>query len=123
MEMVKHVHRIRAILIYRGDEGGGEICCNILDVNAFSSDPFPKAIQGVCSFAVTDIENTATLQVNHDCLVHMSFPDRKFIYANAVHSFKGGRRVMVFKMTRMDILDGIPGYAQEIGCVFQGHAP
>ena len=40
-----------------------------------------------------------------------------------VYSFKGGRRVMVFKMTRMDILDGIPGYAQEIGRVFQGHAP
>ena len=30
---------------------------------------------------------------------------------------------MVFKMTGMDLIDGIPGYTQEIGRVFQGHAP
>ena len=30
---------------------------------------------------------------------------------------------MVFKMTGMDFLDGIPGYAQEISRVFQGHDP
>ena len=123
MEMVKHVHRIRAILIYRGDKGGREVCCNIFDVNTLSSDPFPKAVQGICSLAVTDIKNTTALQVNHDCLVHMPSPDCEFIYADAVHSLKGRRRVMVFKMTGMDFLDGIPGYAQEISRVFQGHAP
>ena len=90
MEMVKHVHRIWAILIYRGDKGGREVCCNIFDVNTLSSDPFPKAVQGICSLAVTDMKNTAALQVNHDCLVHMPSPDCEFIYADAVHSSREG---------------------------------
>ena len=115
------MHRIRAVLMYRRDESGREISGDILDVNLFPSDSFPKSGQSIGCLALTHLENSTALEVNHDGFVHMSFSDGKLVYAYAIDSLKGGRSIMIFKMMSVNRLDCVPRHTQEMGCVFECH--
>ena len=120
MKMVEDMHGVRAVFKYGGDESGREIGGDILDVEFLSSDPFPKSGQSIGRLALTHMENPTALEVNDNGLVHMPFSDGKLVYADAVHSLKRGRSIVILKMMRVNLFDRVPRHAQKMGCVFEG---
>ena len=67
------------------------------------------------------MENPPALEVNDNGLVHMPFSNGKLVYADAVHSIKRGRSIVILKMMSVNLLDRLPRHAQKMGCVFEGH--
>ena len=109
------------MLIYGRDKGRREICSNIFDIKAFPLYTLPETIQGIRTLSFSDMEYAAASQVHDDCLVNMPFPDGKLINANAIDIIQRRWCIMTLQISRMDILDCIPGHAQQIGGILQGN--
>ena len=115
------MYSIGTMLIYGRDKGCREICSNIFDINTFPLYTLSETIQGIRTLSFSDIEYAAASQVHDDCLVNMPFPDGKLINANAIDIIQRRWCIMTLQIPRMDILDCIPGDAQQIGGILQGH--
>lgn len=84
--MIRNMNRIVTMFIYRRDKWRGKVCGNILDVNAFTLYPFPKAFQGIGTLAFANMQDTPASQVNNYCLVYVSFPYGELVYADTVNT-------------------------------------
>ena len=119
MEVVEDMHRIRGILPYRGDEGCRKVRGNVPDGDADLAYLLPEFRQGVCTLALTHIDDTARVQVHHDCPVHMAFLDGKLVDADVLHSLKGWRGIVPLQVGGVYLLDHIPANAKQGGNILQ----
>jgi len=128
--VVEELHHMEMI---KDNGGPGEmvhdsayVCGRHIDGNGFDPCPgmaqlFPERFQCLCPFPITHKYDSATVQIENDGHIAVSFLDRNLINGHMAEVLERRMGELLLQMPFLDILDGIPGDAQVPGHIQDCH--